>query len=75
MIDELNKFQDNKVVNLTGYTSTSLSKETACHFALKKDVPAGKVPIVFQIEFHSKNGLFMLSQEYTAYPGENEVLI
>ena len=31
--------------------------------------------MVFQIDFKGKKGLFYMSDEYTAYPGEGEVLL
>ena len=38
---------------------------------LKED----QVPVIFEISFRSKKGLFELADEYTAFPGEDEVLL
>lgn len=38
------------------------------------DIPPGKVPVIFQIHFKSEQGLFALTDDYSAYP-ENEVLV
>ena len=35
----------------------------------------GLNPVVYRIEFNSTEGLFEMSEGYTAYPGEDEVLI
>ena len=35
----------------------------------------GLNPVVYKIEFNSTEGLFEMSKGYTAYPGEDEVLI
>ena len=39
------------------------------------DLQKDQIPVVFIIKFKGKKGLFELTQEYTAYPGEDEVLI
>ena len=33
------------------------------------------IPVVLEIYFFASEGLFQLTKEYTAYPGEDEVLI
>ena len=33
------------------------------------------MPVIFEIEFKGQIGLFELTKGYTAYPGEDEVLI
>ena len=34
-----------------------------------------KVPVVFKIEFKGSSGIFELTQGYSAFPGEQEVLV
>ena len=34
-----------------------------------------KLPVVLEIDFRGKEGLFELTHGYTAYPGEGEVLV
>lgn len=38
-------------------------------------MPEGIIPVLFQIKFKGDKGLFELSEEFTAYPEEDEVLI
>ena len=33
------------------------------------------MPVIFEIDFKGQNGLFELTREYTAFPGEDEILI
>ena len=62
-----------------GYTSTSRSEKCALQFAFMASGEGkeedGTIPVVFQIKFGGACGLFELTDEYTAYPGENEVLV
>ena len=58
---------------MLGYTSTSLDFEIAKRFALQ-DLPSDKVPVIFTINFESKQGLFAMSEGYSAF-NEQEVLI
>ena len=68
-----------QVTNLVGYTSTSQSPETAMQFALMNDSdpfqPQSKSPIIFKIKFTGQKGLFKLTEGFTAYQGEGEVLV
>ena len=61
-------------INLTGYTNCCQMFKTALMFAFK-DCSDEQVPVVFQIRFNGAMGLLELTDEVTAYPGENEVLI
>lgn len=72
--DQLSTFEISKTINLIGYTSTTKNKKTALGFAFMNKA-VGKKPVLFEIDFHGKQGRFELSDEFTAYPGENEVLI
>ena len=60
--------------SLTGYTSTSTSFEVAHEFAMKK-LEEPLVPVVFEINFKGSIGLFKMTYDITAFPGEDEVLI
>lgn len=57
-----------------GYTSTSKNFDCALNFALT-DVKIDQIPVVYKIKFNGQLGLFEMSDLYTAYPGEDEVLI
>ena len=57
-----------------GYTSTSETKSVALGFALGGQ-DNDKVPVLFEIEFRGQYGLFKMTNDYTAYPGEDEILI
>ena len=35
----------------------------------------GKIPVLFHIQFEGEKGLFQMSEQYTAYQDEDEVLI
>lgn len=61
-------------MNLVGYTSTSKRFETALNFAIS-NMKDDLVPVVYEINFKGQIGLFEISNEFTAYPGEGEVLI
>ena len=39
------------------------------------DVIDNKWPVIFEIHFNSQEGLFRMSEGYSAYPEEDEVLI
>ena len=71
---EVYQYEEGSTTNLLGYTSTSKDISTAIRFAfmeLKED----QTPVVFEICFKGSYGLFQLTQGFTAYPGENEVLV
>lgn len=61
-------------VNLVGYTSTSKFYDIAYNFAFenKRD---GMLPVIFEIDFQSSIGLFEMTDDISAYPGEFEVLV
>ena len=73
-VAEVDQFQEGSTTNLLGYTSTSMDISTALEFALMylKD---DQTPVLFEITFKGSSGLFQLTQGFTAFPEENEVLV
>ena len=67
-------YKVNSTIHLTGYTSTSKSIEIAVAFALENTDPT-KVPVILEIDFKSKYGMFELGKGQSAFPEENEVLV
>ena len=74
------KYQVGKTINLTGFTSSTLSKETALSFAfdgktiLKEDT--NRLPLLVEIEYTGDKEFIQLnSEELSAYPSEQEVLL
>ena len=61
-------------MNLLGYTSTSKEFEIALEFALN-DLKSYLIPVVFEILFKGNSGFFHLSEGFTAYEEEQEVLV
>ena len=61
-------------INLIGYTSTSKQFFIAHEFAFN-DLNEHQVPVIYEIEFQGTSGLFELSSGYTAFEGEDEVLV
>ena len=61
-------------IHLIGYTSTSKQFKVAHKFAFN-DLNEYKVPVIYEIEFKGTSGLFELSSGYTAFEGEDEVLV
>ena len=59
---------------MVGYTSTTKDLKTALKFAFYGDYD-DKIPVVFEILFTGTSGLFQLTQTFSAYPGEQEVLV
>ena len=57
-----------------GYTSTSLDIRVAKKFA-NFDLKDDEMPVIYEISFHGQKGLFQLTSEFTAFPGEEEVLV
>ena len=72
--DEIDLYTVGSIVNLTGYTSSSKKKDNALKFTLFND-SNDKIPVLFQIDFKGDRGLFEMSYGFSAYPGEDEVLI
>ena len=72
--DYKEKANNNEPINLTGYTSTSKDIEVAVRFALN-DLTEDKLAVIFVLDFKSQKGLFEMSKGYTAFPGEDEVLV
>ena len=71
---EISTYKKGETCPLLGYTSTSKQFEFAKKFAFMEMVD-GTTPVVLEIDFKGKRGLFEMSDEFTAYPGEEEVLI
>ena len=71
---EIDSFTVGSRIHLPGYTSTSKKLEVAFKFA-NHCQKQGFAPVVFEIIFDGNSGLFELTEEYTAYPGEDEVLL
>ena len=63
-----------ETIHLTGYTSTTKNFEVARNFAFA-DLKEDRVAVIYQIDFKGTCGLFEMTDEYTAYPGEGEVLV
>ena len=72
--EEMVEYEPGLTTNLLGYTSTSKDFATALKFAFE-DYKNDKTPVVFEILFKGNNGIFELTKGYSAYPGEQEVLI
>ena len=72
--EEIETYKENRKIYLIGYTSTSKSLECALNFAFE-NLKDGFEPVVYEIIFKGKSGLFELTEEFTAFPGENEVLV
>ena len=77
---ELGKYEIGSKVNLNGYTSSTLDINTAYDFALGEielndQSITRSIPVVFEIKFTGSKGLFLLSEGYTAFPEEDEILI
>lgn len=61
-----------------GYTSTSQDRAVAIRFATKESEEAasnGKVPVLFEIQFHGSKGLFLMTEGYSHYAQEQEILV
>ena len=71
---EVDQYQEGAMINLLGYTSTSQDFSTAARFAFKH-LKEEQIPVVFDITFKGSSGLFQLTQGFTAYPNEKEVLV
>ena len=74
MSNEVDNYEPGTKIHLQGFTSTSKRFGSVLKFALK-ELKDDQVPVVFEIYFKSKKGFFELTDEFTAFPGENEVLI
>ena len=61
-------------IHLPGYTSTSKDMSVALNFALK-ELKEDQVPVILEITFKGNSGLFELTQGYSAYPEEDEILL
>lgn len=72
--DEIETYNVGKKINLTGYTSTSKDFKTALEFSMC-GASEFYLPVIFEIQFLSDNGLFELTSGFSAYPNEGEVLV
>ena len=73
--DEISKYVPESKIHLMGYTSTSMDIGTAINFASFNAADDDKIPVVFEIIFRGDKGLFKLTQGYSAFPEEGEVLV
>ena len=71
---ELDDYMPGSSIHLPGYTSTSESKDVAVNFAFKH-LQEDMVPVLFEINFKAKSGLFVINEDFSAYPDEGEVLL
>ena len=71
---EVESYKVGTKINLIGYTSTSKRCGRALNFAFK-ELKQHQVPVLFEISFKSQSGLFELTEGYTAYPEEEEILV
>ena len=68
-LSDADNYNENYKIKLIGYTSTSKLFKKALEFATEGCTP-DQVPVVFEIYFKGKSGLFELDDDITAYPGE-----
>ena len=61
-------------MHLIGYTSTSKDFDVALSFAFN-DIQDEQVPVVYEINFKGQAGLFEMTDAYSAFSDENEVLV
>ena len=78
--DEITQYWVGAKVHLMGYTSTSLDQDIAIKFATQsqdfsRSSSKGKEPVVFRIQFRGSQGLFKLSDGFSHYAEESEVLV
>ena len=71
------KYKVGQKTRLNGYTSTSLHRSLALSFTVDDEIiDPMKFPVLMQIEFKGTKQFFHLNtNDYSAYPDENEVLI
>ena len=62
-------------ISLRGYTSSTQDYNIAESFALGSSKRFGLVPVIYEIHFSGKNGLFEMSSGYSAFQEEDEILI
>ena len=72
--DEANGYIVGNKTHLTGYTSTSRFLGVALGFAFMEQSEYS-IPVVLEIDFQKDTGFFELTEEFTAYPEEAEVLV
>ena len=70
---EVEKLEEGSITSLLGYTSTSKDFNIALEFAFNNE--KNEIPVIFEILFKGSTGLFQLTSDFSAYPGEQEVLI
>ena len=61
-------------IHLPGYTSTSKDVNVAVNFAFKH-LKEDQVPVILDITFKGNSGLFELTEGFSAYPDEGEILL
>ena len=71
---EVDDYAAGRTIHLPGYTSTSKEKSIALSFAFQCLID-DQVPVIFEIAFKDRSGLFELTDGFSAYPEEGEVLL
>ena len=71
---EVRNYKVGSKVNLSGYTSTSKDIGVALAFAFK-NFENGQIAVIFEIDFKGNCGMFELTDGFSAYPDEGEVLL
>lgn len=73
-VTEVEDYVTGQKVRLPGYTSTSKEKSVAVNFAFKH-LKEDQVPVILEITFKGRSGLFELTEGFSAFPNEGEVLL
>lgn len=71
----IDSYKPGSKIHLMGYTSTSENFYIALGFAINGVDEDDMEPVLYDIDFRKSTGLFQLTEEYTAYPAEREVLV
>lgn len=73
------KYKLNGIINLSGFTSSTLDRDIACSFAfgnLKIKDECHPCSVLFEIEFTGHNQFISLyNEELSSFPNEREVLL
>ena len=73
--NELKDYRPGQIISLSGFTSTSKSFNIALDFSIDEPPTADLASVVYDINFHGSKGLFDLSNGYSSFNNEEEVLI
>ena len=61
-------------IRLPGYSSTCKKFGVALDYAFK-NLQNDRVAVIFEIIFKGRSGLFELTDDFTTFPGEEEVIL